>query len=222
MVVLLDPDQDYWGSVMKSLIERYLLPKEADFNKALQNQVNASRDTILDLHEYCFEGNHEALIRIIEDSRHCRTIKNQNMRELLDVFITPYDRESIYRIINQIDWVALSAKHLAIDLKIFQIVCPDNYQPIFSSLREMADALAEGFVFLEEEKMHEIVRVVNEIYVHYDQAVEQCVLAASEHLNNDEIRIFLSHREVLMQMKEVAKRIHVSANTLEDMAMKIV
>ncbi len=207
---------------MKGLIQKYILPKEVDFNFALQKQVNASRDTILDLYEYCIEDDREALKRITEDSRECRTLKNQNMRELLDVFITPYDRESIYRIINQVDWVALSAKHLAVDLMTYQITCMKNYQPMFLSLRVMADALAEGFVFLEEIKMHEIVRVVNEIYVHYDQTVEQCVLAAAEHLRNDEVRIFLSHREVLLQMKEVAKRIHVSANTLEDMAMKIV
>jgi len=207
---------------MKGLIQKYILPKEVDFNSALQKQVNASRDTILDLYEFCLENDREALTKITEDNRQCRTLKNQNMRELLDVFITPYDRESIYRIINQVDWVALSAKHLAVDLMTYQITCPENYQPMFLSLRVMADALAEGFVFLEEKKMHEIVRVVNEIYVHYDQTVEQCVLAAAEHLRNDEVRIFLSHREVLLQMKEVAKRIHVSANTLEDMAMKIV
>ena len=202
------------------LIQKYILPKEIDFNTALQQQVNATRDTVLDLCDYCVENDRVALKRVTADERECRTFKNQNMHELLDVFITPYDRESIYRIIDEIDWVALSVKHLAIDILVYKVNCPESYGPIFTSLRQMADALAEGFVFLADKKLHEIVRVVNEIYVSYDQAVEQCVIAAANHLENDEIKTFLAHREILFQLKEVAKRIHVSANSLEDMAIK--
>lgn len=204
------------------LIQKYILPKEVDFNAALQQQVNASRNSVLDLCQYCLENNRDALKKITDDERQCRTLKNQNMHELLDVFITPYDREAIYRIIDQIDWIALSVKHLAMELVIFKVKCPENYRPIFTSLRQMVDALAEGFVFLADKKLHEIVRVVNEIYVDYDQTVEQCTLAAANHMEHDEIKVYLAHREILIQLKEVAKRIHVSANTLEDMAIKIV
>ncbi len=204
------------------LIQKYILPKEVDFNAALQHQINASKNTVLDLCQYCLENNRGALIKITDDERECRTLKNQNMHELLDVFITPYDRESIYRIIDQIDWVALSVKHLAIELLVYKVKCPENYSPIFTSLMEMANALAEGFVFLADKKLHEIVRVVNEIYVNYDQTVEQCVIAAAGHLENDQIKVYLAYREILIQLKEVAKRIHVCANTLEDMAIKIV
>ena len=204
------------------LIQKYILPKEVDFNAALQNQVDASKNTVLDLCQYCLENDRRALKKIADDERECRTIKNQNMHELLDVFITPYDREAIYRIIDQIDWVALSVKHLATQLLVYKIKCPENYRPIFTSLKEMADALSEGFVFLAAKNLHEIVRVVNEIYVNYDQTVEQCVVTAARHLEQDDIKVYLAHREILIQLKEVAKRIHVCANTLEDMAIKTV
>ena len=204
------------------LIQKYILPKEVDFNAALQQQVNASRDTVLDLCQYCLENNMSALKTITADERECRTLKNRNMHELLDVFITPYDRESIYRIIDQIDWVALSVKHLATALLIYKVECPENYRSIFTALTQMADALAEGFIFLGEKNLHEIVRVVNEIYVNYDGVVEQCAVAAANNLENDEIKTYLAHREILNQLKEVAKRIHVTANSLEDMAIKIV
>ncbi len=204
------------------LIQKYILPKEVDFNAALQQQVNASKNTVLDLCQYCLENDKQVLQKITDDERECRTIKNHNMHELLDVFITPYDREAIYRIIDQIDWVALSVKHLAIQLLVYKIKCPENYRPIFTSLREMADALSEGFVFLADKNLHEIVRVVNEIYVNYDQTVEQCVVTSARHLEHDDIKVYLAHREILIQLKEVAKRIHVCANTLEDMAIKAV
>jgi len=204
------------------LIQKYILPKEVDFNAALLDQVNASRDTVLDLCQYYFENDIQSLKKVIDDERKCRTFKNQNMHELLDVFITSYDRESIYRIIDQLSWMALSVKHLATDLLIYKITPCEDYNPIYTSLKQMANALAEGFVFLNQKNLNEIVRVVNEIYVHYDETFEQCSLAAARHLEQDEIRVYLASREILNQLKEVAKRIHVSANSLEDMAIKII
>ncbi len=226
MGLLLDHDKTAiepfsWNLVM-GLIQKYILPKEVDFNTAMQQQVNTSRDTVHDLYLYCLENDLKALKKITEDERKCRTLKNQNMHELLDVFITPYDREAIYRIIDQVDWVSLSVKHLVTDLAIYKVKCPESYRPIFTALSQMADALAEGFVFLANKNLNEIVRTVNEIYVNYDNTVEQCAVAAANHLENDEIKVYLAHREILFQLKEVAKRIHVSANTLEDMAIKIV
>ncbi len=203
------------------LIQKYILPKEIDFNSALQEQVNASKDMVLVLCQYGQDNNNQLLSIIIENERKCRALKNQNMHELLDVFITPYDRESIYRIIDQLAWLALSVKHLATDLKIYNITIPENYFPIFTALDQMASALAEGFVFLSRKNLNEIVRIINEIYVLYDETVEQCTLTAAHHLENDDVKTYLAYREVLNQLKEVAQRIHVSANSLEDMAIKI-
>ncbi len=207
---------------MKGLIEKYILPRAVDFNAALQRQVNAARDTVADLCRYYATHDYNALTKITQDERDCRHLKNQNMHELLDVFITPYDRESIYRIINQLDWIALSVKHLAIDILIYKVTCPKDYQPIFSALGAMSDALADGFNFLTQKNLHELVRVVNEIYVNYDKTVETCALAAAKHLDSGDIKAYLKHREVLNQLKEVAKRINISANSLEDLAIKLV
>lgn len=204
------------------LIQKYILPKEVDFNAALQQQVNASRDTVLDLCRFCLENDRKALIAVKEDEHKCRELKKQNMHELLDVFITPYNRESIYRMINQLDWVMLSVKHLAADLLIYKVHCPENYQPIFTALTQMAEALAEGFIFLATKNQRDISHVANKIVLNYDEIVEQCAVASALNLKNDDIKVYLAHREILIQLKEVAKRIHVSANTLEDMAIKII
>jgi len=204
------------------LIQKYILPKEVDFNAALLVQVNASRDTVLDLCQYYFENDIQSLKMIIQDERKCRAYKKKNMHELLDVFITPYDPESIYRIIDQLSWMALSVKHLATDLLIYKVSLPEDYRLIFTLLKQMANALAEGFVFLGQKKFNDISRTVNSIYEHYDETFEQCSLTAARHLEQDEITAYLAFREILNQLKEVAKRIHVSANSLEDLAIKIV
>jgi hypothetical protein len=38
----------------------------------------------------------------------------------------------------------------------------------------------------------------------------------------DDCKRIIRHKDMLLQLKEIAKRIHVTANTLEDMAIKVV
>ena len=204
------------------IIQKYLLPKEIDFNRALKKQVDASKNSVLDLCKYCLHQDLQALKAIVDDEHSSRSLKSKNMQELLDVFITPYDKESIYRIITQLDWVALSVKHLVIDLLAYKITCPDYYQPIFTVLSEMAESLDKAFTYLPERQLAKILQNIETIHDKYDETTKECALAALRHLENDEVKIYLAHKEILNQLKEVARRIHISANTLEDMAMKIV
>ena len=207
---------------MKGFIQKYILPEEVDFDQALQHQVDAARNTVLDLCGFCLQHDFHALEKIRNDEHQCRKLKDENLLKLLNVFITPYDRESIYRIINQLDWVALSVKHLAIDLLVFKVRCPDSYRPIISALSSMANTLSGGFDSLGHKEFSNILSAVNKIGQMYDETAEHCALSAARNLDNGDIRLYLTHREILSQFKEVAKRIHVSANTLEDLAIKIV
>jgi len=204
------------------IIQKYLLPKEIDFNSALKEQVNASRNCVLDLCLFCQKNDRNALKAILEDEHQSRALKRKNMHELLDVFITPYDKESIYRIITQLDWIALSVKHLAIELLSYEVTCPDHYDNIFKTLAEMAEALDKAFNYLPHKQLDKILANIEIIHDNYDKTTKYCALAAVKHLHEDETKVFLAHKEILNQLKEVSKRIHTSANTLEDMAMKII
>lgn len=204
------------------LIEKYLLPKEIDFNAALMKQAQASKQSILDLENFCLENDEKARQSILTDEHDSRLLKNNNMRELLDVFITPYDKESIYRMIVQLDWISLSVKHLSIDIVAYNVKCPKHYQQIFSLLTEMVETLTSAFDFLAEKKLSQILACTQSIHDNYDETARRCAGAAAKHLAEDDIKIYLSHKEILYQLKDVSKHIHLSANALEDMAMKIV
>ncbi len=204
------------------IIQKYLLPKEIDFNRALKKQVNASRNCVHALCLFCQKNDRNALKAILENEHQSRALKRKNMDELLDVFITPYDKESIYRIITQLDWIALSVKHLAIELLSYKVTCPDYYENIFKTLTEMVDALDEAFDYLPQKKLGKILTNIETIHDNYDETTRYCALAAVKHLNEDEAKVYFAHKEILNQLKEVSKRIYISANTLEDMAMKII
>ncbi|MGV6859573.1 MAG: DUF47 domain-containing protein [bacterium] len=204
------------------LLQKYILPKEVDFDSALAQQAEACRQTVGDLARYCLKQDFKALEQLVDDEQLSRKLKHKNMHELLDVFITPYDKESIYRMITQLDWVALSVKHLAIEILAYEVECPDYYQGIFDVLTDMAEKLSDAFTFLPEKKLGKILINIESIHDSYDETTRACAVAAKRHLENDDIKVYLANKEILNQLKEVAKRLHISANTLEDMAIKIV
>ena len=204
------------------VIQKYLLPKEVDFNAALQKQVAASKQCILDLCQYCEAGDKEALKSIINDEHQSRLLKSKNMHELLDVFITPYDKESIYRIIIQLDWIALSVKHMAIELLAYDISCSKDFNKIIDTITNMVEALDKAFLYLPQKKLGKILSNIERIHDHYDDTVKQCAVLAANYLKKDDLKTYLANKEIINQLKDIAKHLHLSANTLEDMAMKII
>lgn len=205
-----------------SFIRKLLLPNEVDFNLALCNQVQASKLMIDELYKACVNNDLNALQSITATAKHARELKTQNMMQLLDVFITPYDKESIYRMITQLDWVALSIKHFQLEVEVYEAFHLSEYEPIFKLLVDMVNALEDGISKLATKELDLVATRTDQIHDQYDQVVGLCANAKAELMKQDDYKHVMRYRDMLFQLKEIAKRIHVTANTLEDMAIKVV
>ncbi|MDY6920222.1 MAG: hypothetical protein SV765_08410 [Pseudomonadota bacterium] len=199
-------------------IQKYILPKEVDLTASLQVQASATRKIVHDLYAACVLRQDDAFSAIRNDTSETRKIKDKNMQDLLDVFIAPYDKESIFRLITQLDWVALSIKHFVVEVEAYRIdQSLDRYRDIFELLREMASLLEEGLQQLSRKALPNIAALHDK----YDQVVESRASHGAEVLREEDCRQVVVQMEILSQLKEVAKRMHVTADTLEDMAIKI-
>jgi len=204
------------------LISNYILPKNVDFDTALQSQAHITRTIVEDLQTACRDNNLALLEHITDHAMQAHTLKSSNMKQLLDVFITSYDKESIYRMITQLDWITLSVKHFALEVQAYEITSLDEYQTIADVLVEMAALLELGITRLSVKKPKVIAPDIDLIHDKYDQVVKLCAQAMAQLLDREDCKRILVHKEVLAQLKEVAKRMHITANTLEDMAIKII
>jgi len=204
------------------IISNYILPKNVDFDNALQSQAHITRTIVEDLQAACRDNNRALLEHIADHAKQARSLKSSNMQELLDVFITSYDKESIYRMITQLDWIALSVKHFTLEVQAYEIVSLDAYQTIADVLVEMVVLLELGITRLSVKNPKAIAADIDSIHDKYDQVVKLCAQAVAQLLDKEDCKRILVHKEVLAQLKEVAKRIHITANTLEDMAIKII
>jgi uncharacterized protein Yka (UPF0111/DUF47 family) len=205
-----------------SLIKHYLLPREIDFNAYLLDQAELGHSVVADLYK---AGTRDLPISeesIHDITRRARELKTRNMSELLDVFITPYDKESIYRMITQLDWLVLSVKHFLLQARIYQVHCLGDYEPMLKQLLEMSAALKKGIMALQGRKLSAITPPISQIHLAYDQVVEDCARAMARLLSQEDCKHIIRHQDIVAQLKEIAKRIQVSANTLEDMAIKVI
>jgi len=203
-------------------ISSLLLPHEVDFNAALRTQAHTSAVMVNDLYRACVNEDRGALESIAATAQQARDQKSANMAQLLDVFITPYDKESIYRMITQLDWIALSVRHFQLETEVYDIHSLSQYQPILAVLQEMVGLLEEGIGALPAKQLQFIAVGISQIRDRYDQVVELCATATAALLAQDDIKHIIRHKDMLVQLKEIAKRIHITANTLEDMAIKVV
>ncbi|PCH84571.1 MAG: hypothetical protein COB26_12070 [Piscirickettsiaceae bacterium] len=205
-----------------NFIHKYILPKEVDFNAAILRQAGITRRIVSHIQKACFENDISMLNPIIEDVATARDLKTQNMKKLLDVLITPYDKESIFRIITQLDWIALSVKHFHLEVSEYKLQSLDDYQAIAEKMLDMSNLLENGIGQLPTQNLTLISSNIDQILELYDQVISTCAKVSAQLLQQNDCVTIIRCKDVLMQLKEVAKRIHVAANTLEDMAIKVV
>ncbi|MGD8384498.1 MAG: hypothetical protein PVF89_03730 [Lysobacterales bacterium] len=207
---------------MTGFIRKFLLPREVDFNAALLAQARIGRAMVDVLHASCSREGMGGLDAIAEYAEQANALKNKNMQELLDVFITPYDKESIYRMITQLDWITLSVKHFVLETNVYDLHSIGKFKPVIAALADMAEALETGIAQLDAVQMSVVSRDVDRIRTQYDHVVSLCATETGIVLEQDDIKLVFKQKDQLRQLREIARRIHIAADTLADMAIKVV
>jgi len=207
---------------MFSFLKKYILPQEIDFFEAMKIHSDAIKEIILDLQRCFIFENKEACLKVLNDEANSKEIKKQNMKKLLSTFITPVDRESIYRVTTQLDWIAISTRHLILEVNSYKIENLKEYNLLFLSLVEMAQSLNQGFISLKKKDVLDVDLRCENIRDMYDKAVREYILYMSELSKESNINKIFTHQQILFQLKDIAKHFHLCANSLEDIVAKVV
>ena len=207
--------------MITSLIKKYILPKEVDFLSALNEHAMTIKKITDDLYHCFLENDETSCDAILQDQHQAREIRDANMRELLNTFITPFDRESIYRVITQLDWIAISIRHFVIEAKAYNIKQLDEeYATLIKQLQLQAELLTAGFKTLKgsAQKTADNAKRVRDAY---DDMMDSYVLEMAKLAKCEDTHKVFVQRELLAQLKEISKRMRMCANSLEDIVMKM-
>ncbi len=204
-----------------SWIKQYILPKEVDFLSSLHTHAMIIKKIVDDL-EQCFSHAKEEHCRAILDDQHqSSAIRDSNMKELLNSFITPVDRESIYRVITQLDWIAISMRHFVLEAKAYGMTQLDReYTAMIGHLKLQAELLSAGFKTLrkDDKKTAQSAKRVRESY---DEMMDIYIQKMAQLSSSEDTKEIFVHQALLSQLKEISKRMRMTANSLEDIIMKM-
>ena len=206
---------------MFNILKKFILPKEVDFFEAMKLHSDAINAIIIDLQKCFIYDNKKSCQNILNDESNSKNIKKENMRELLATFITPIDRESIYRVTTQLDWIAISVRHFMLEANSYKIENLKIYNLIFNSLVEISKSLNSGFIHLKDKNPKEVSSKCDEVRELYDKIVEEYILYMSELSKSKDIHKLFTHKEILSQLRDISKRFHLCANSLEDIVAKM-
>jgi uncharacterized protein Yka (UPF0111/DUF47 family) len=204
-----------------NLLKKYILPEEINFFQELYEQAGATRDALDDLYRCFIEGKEASCQAVLGDEHMAGALKERNMNDLGRAFMTPVDREAIFRAITHLDWIVISVKHLVMETQAYAITDLREYENILLQLRNCADILCQGFSALEKKEMELTAEKAEATRDLAHQVTETYVLAMAEVAAASNIHLMFKHKEILSQIKSIAKRFHVAANTLQDITMKL-
>ena len=207
---------------MTSFIKKFILPKEVDFISALVEH-SLVIESIVNALYLCFIEAKEARCQdILANEMQAQTIKEKNMGELLNTFITPIDRESIYRVITQLDWIAVSIRHFVLEAKAYKIKnLDDGYTDIIGCIQQQSKSLHLGFQNLKGSDTMIVVKNTQDVRDGYEALIEIHIKKMAALADSGNIREMFIQKELLSQLKEISKRMQVCANSLEDIVVKM-
>jgi uncharacterized protein Yka (UPF0111/DUF47 family) len=206
---------------IKSLFHKYILPHEVDFIGMLQEQSSATHKMVEDLHKCFTQNKHNECQQVLSDVHKTKELKSRNMEKLLNVFITPIDRESIYRTVTQLDWITIAIKHFVQETHAYNIKDLSVYKGIFDLIFEGSSCLNDGFEALGKHKHMKVSTLAEETRAFSDK-ISQAYIEEMVKLSTckDQRKMFV-HREILVQLKEIGRRLNITANTLQDIVVKM-
>lgn len=206
---------------IKSLFKKYIVPHEINFVQMLQEQAVAIDQTIDDLYECFIKNSDERCKAIEEDTHHTKLLKEKNMNQMLNAFITPIDRESIYRSVTQLDSIAISVKHFVLETKAYKIHNLSEYKQLFHLIHKASKKLTKGFKALDQNNHPKVSRLADEVRQITDEISQEYIQQMVILSNSKDSNYTFKHKEILSQLKQIGKHLYDSANTLQDIVVKM-
>ena len=207
--------------MIPSFIKEYILPKEIDFLAAMQKHSLVIKKLTDNLYKCFIKNSSNACTLIIQEQKEAVLIRDENIKNLLNTFITPIDKESIYRVTAQLDWIAISIKHFMLEAQAYGVFKLDkSFEELIKLLQLQAELLNAGFKTVKKEP-EDTAKNAQRVRDIYDQLVTLYInnMAALSKLEYNQESF--AKRELLAQIKDISKRMRVTANYLEDSIMKM-
>lgn len=208
------------GRTKKGLGDR-LFPPKHDFYRMLQEQSDETVIAVKALVDWLKSADLPEPRDLIQIEQHADDIRHDMEHVLVESFSTPFDRQDIYSISRQMDYVINWSLSTALEMRAFRIK-PD------AALLRMAEALLRGV-----ELMSDAIRIMQsepakaETFVPLMRRAvrdidETYVKALAEAFEEEDLRTPLKKREIYHHLRDAGRNLVATVDTLHRIIVGII
>ena len=191
-----------------------------NFYSLLIQQAQVIRDAVEDLCDFCQDPTQEKGDFVKVKEKEADTIRRQLVEDINRTFITPIDRDDLYRLSTSIDDLADYAWTTVKEVRIYDIQPDEHLLAMARTLLQMADGLLVCTQKLEKDhagvaaEATKVKKLENALNVQFHQSI-------AELFETDDIKKILKYREIYSHMNHAADKGDFSADILLDIVVKL-
>jgi uncharacterized protein len=194
------------------------------FTRAADN-ITTAADLLADL-VAAEPAAREALAARVKDAEHAGDeVTHEIMVKLNQTFVTPFDREDIYRLASSLDDVLDEMEEAADRIVLYRVqTLPAGIAAQVAVLQRAAAATAEAMPKLEK------MAALQEYWIHVNSLEDEAdaiyrdllgdLLAPAEGTTPLDVLTMLKHKEIVEILENAADAFETVANTVESIAVK--
>lgn len=191
-----------------------------NFYSLLIRQMTVIRDAVAALCDYCEAPSQEKGDFVKTKEKEADAVRRELVEDINRTFITPIDREDLYRLSSSMDDLADYAWTTVKELRIYDIAPDEHLLRMARTLLEMADGLLVCMENLEKnpakvsEEATRVKKLENTLNVQFHQSI-------AELFASDDFKHILKYREIYSHMNHASDKGDFSADILLDIVVKI-
>ena len=191
-----------------------------NFYSLLIRQMTVIRDAVAALCDYCEEPSQEKGDFVKIKEKEADAVRRELVEDINRTFITPIDREDLFRLSSSVDDLADYAWTTVKELRIYDIAPDEHLLRMARTLLDMADGLLVCMENLEKnpakvsEEATRVKKLENTLNVQFHQSI-------AELFASDDFKHILKYREIYSHMNHASDKGDFSADILLDIVVKI-
>ena len=192
-----------------------LFPRQYDFELMLEEQADRTLEGVCNLIHW-LEGTSQeepVVLQRIEDE--VDNMRHDIEEKLRNSFSTPFDRQDIYRLSRQMDYILNFSNETAREMYAFN-VCPDN--PILSMAKALylgTQSLADGVRVMKSNKPN-VEQSIRRARDHTREIEDIYILSMAVLLHTDDAMDALRRREIYHHLRDAGRALGATLDILHN------
>lgn len=198
-----------------------LLPVKYDFYKMIGDQADASTNVVGYLSRWLSsrsDEDYQLLLREADAADLCRFTMEEN---LMEAFVTPFDRQDIYSLSVEMDRIVEYAKSTLTEMEAFEVVEDSIIQTMVQQLKIGTDQLAEAIQQLREHPRKSQIQIgkIRKVQLTIEDEYRAGMVAL---FNSSEPMYALKYREVYHHIKDAEVYLGYTTDVLHKIVVRMV